>query len=329
MIMPGKRKTYYDWKVYNRQLVERGKKLANRIKTINKEVLEFWDEELKQMNLDKVGPPYEYPNSQIIFLSIMRSAFNINSYRNLEGLGFLFFNDVPDYTRINRRIRQLDLDVIKRINREVTTAKTKNRVIEIAIDATGVQINNKYVWIDKKTKKMRKRDWRKISIAVDVEARQILGIKILKRNQHEGSHKNTLSLVDDVFANIDETSEISKAYADGGYDSNKNFEMLDDLGIEPVIRIRKRSREIAKFMNNTAINVAKRKKFFSKRRNREAVKQYYWKYFVGESSYGKRSGIEGIIGSFKRFFRENLFSRRDKMIEREIMTRVLIWNMMV
>lgn len=327
--MPGKKKTHYDWKVYNKQLVERGKQLANRIKTINKEVLEFWDEELKRMNEGKVGSSYEYPNSQIIFLSIMRSAFNINSYRNLEGLGFLFFDDVPDYTRINRRVRQLDLDVIRKINNEVTKAKTRNRVIEISMDGTGVQINNKYVWIDKKAEKIRKRDWKKINIAVDVETRQILGVKILNKDEHEGSHKNTLALMDDVLGSIDGTSEISKAYADGGYDSNKNFEMLDDLGIEPVIRIRKKSREIAKFMNNTSIKEIKRMKYFSKKRNREAVMQYYWEYYVELFEYGKRSGLEGIIGSFKRLFRENLFSRIDDMIEREIMTRVLIWNMMV
>ena len=110
--------------------------------------------------------------------SIIRSAFNIHSYRNLEGLGTLFFDKVPDYTRINRRMRQLDLEVLKKINREVTKARTKNRVIEISMDGTGVQINGKYVWIDKKTRKVRKRDWKKINIAIDTETRQILGIKI-------------------------------------------------------------------------------------------------------------------------------------------------------
>jgi len=50
---------------------------------------------------------------------------------------------------------------------------------------------------------------------------------------------------------------------------------------------------------------------------------------VKEYCYGKRSGIEGIIGSFKRFFRENLFSRLDGMIEREIISRVLVWNAVV
>lgn len=87
--------------------------------------------------------------------------------------------------------------------------------------------------------------------------------------------------------------------------------------------------DIAFFINNTHIRESKRKKYFSKKRNREGIKQYFWEYYVEEYRYGKRSGIEGIIGSFKRFFRESLFSRIDEMIEREILTRVLIWNMIV
>ena len=45
-----------------------------------------------------------------------------------------------------------------------------------------------------------------------------------------------------------------------------------------------------------------------------------------EYGYEKRSEIESIIESFKRFFRENLFSRLDEIIEKEILTRVLVWN---
>jgi hypothetical protein len=329
--MSGKKKTKYDWSKYNKELVNRGKRLANRIKTIKRDVVEFWDEELERMNEGKEGARFQYPNSMIVFFSIIRTAFNVNSYRNLQGLGVLFFDTVPDYTVINRRIRRLNLDTLKKINREVTRAKTKGRVINVSLDGTGVQVNGKYVWNEKKHngEKMRKRDWKKINIAIDVETRQIVGIKILGRNENEGSHENTMDLMGDVFENIDNTTKIGKVYADGGYDSYNNFEMFEELGVEPVIRIQERSREIANFMNNTHVKESKRIKYFSEKRSREAVKQYHWKYYVEEYEYGKRSGIEGVIGSFKRFFREKLFSRIDDMIEREILTRVLIWNTIV
>jgi len=151
------------------------------------------------------------------------------------------------------------LEVLKKINREVTKARTKNRVIEISMDGTGVQINGKYVWIDKKTRKVRKRDWKKINIAIDTETRQILGIKVLSRNENEGGHENTINLMDDVFKNIDDSSSIKRVYGDGGYDNENNFEMFEYLDIEPVIRIRRKSRKIAFLMNNTLIRESKRK----------------------------------------------------------------------
>lgn len=327
--MPGKRRKKYDWSKYNKELVERGQKLANKISEIRTDVIEFWNEELKQMNDGKEGARYEYPNSQIVFLSVIRSAFNINSYRNLQGLARLFFDSVPDFTRIQRRFKQLDLAVIEKINKEVIKTRTEGRKLEIAMDGTGVQINGKYVWVDKKVKKIRKRNWKKISIVIDIETKQILGVKILKRSENEGSHRNTEKLMNNAFSNISDTSEIVRVFGDGGFDNEKNFEMFQGLSIEPIIRIKKKTRCIAKFMNNTKVKEKKRVKYFSKRRNREAVMQYYWDYFVELFGYGKRSGVEGIIGSIKRFFRENLFSKMNDTIEREIMTRILIWNMIV
>jgi len=37
------------------------------------------------------------------------------------------------------------------------------------MDETSVQINRKYVWTDKKTKKVRRETGEKINIAIDVE----------------------------------------------------------------------------------------------------------------------------------------------------------------
>lgn len=326
--MPGKKKTQYDWKVYNRELVERGKRLANQISTIKTGVIKFWNEELERMNDGKEGRRFQYPDSQIVFFSIIRSAFNINSYRNLSGLGTLFFDRVPEYTRINIRIRQLPLDTIQRINRELTRAKTRGRVLNISMDGTGVQINGKEVWVDRKQKKLRKRKWKKLNIAVDIETRQILGIKVLGKDENEGSHENTAELMDDVLGNIDKTSGITKVYGDGGFDNEDNFRFFEFLGIEPIIRIRKTSRRKAEWMSRS-LRTKKRRKFLESKRNREALKQFDWEKFVEKSGYGKRGGIEGIIGSFKRFFKERCFSRVDSMVKREIMIRVLVWNSIV
>jgi transposase len=212
----------------------------------------------------------------------------------------LFFDRVPDYTRINRRIRQLSVNTIEKINREITKARTRGKSLEIIMDGTGVQINGKYVWMDvrKKGKKIRKRDWRKLHIAIDIET-----------------------------GNIDDTASIIRAFLDGAYDGEDNFDMLEYLGIDPVIRTRKPSREKAERMSR-ALKTKKREKFFSKLCNRVALLQHVWDRYVEVKGFGKRGGIEGVIGSFKRTFGERLFSKIDDMIHREILLRVLVWNIM-
>ena len=52
-----------DWPSYNHLLVRRGQVL------LDFDVLDGWDHELSQMNLGKVGEPYDYPDSFIQILA--------------------------------------------------------------------------------------------------------------------------------------------------------------------------------------------------------------------------------------------------------------------
>jgi len=265
--IPGKRRTPIDWKTYNKQLVDRGRKLAEGMSAMKDHVISFWLDELEEMNCGKVGAPYEYPDSQIVFFSILKSAFGSLSYRNLEGFSRMFFEKSPDYSRINRRIRKLPLHAIRKINREAIVAKTKGRRLDVAFDATGVQINGRYVWIDEKNGRKRKRKCRKMHIAIDTETRQILGIRILGKNSNEGSNKNTKGLMKDVLGNIDDASGIDKGYFDGSYDNEANFDMLEDIGVDAVIKIRETTRKRAESMAK-ALKTRRRVEFFSSKRNR-------------------------------------------------------------
>lgn len=291
-------------------------------------VLKSWDYEIAKMNDNKVGRQFLYPDSQIVFLSVMKVALGNLSYRNLDGFSGLFFREAPDYSRINRRMRKLSLGVLEKINRETAKAKTEGRIIEVVLDATGVQINGKYVWIDEKKQEHRRRDWRKLHVAIDSETRQILAIKVLEKDENEGSHRNTADILGDTLENMHPDSAIARLYGDGAYDNEANFGMLDDMGIDPVIRIREPSRVLAWIMSR-AVRERKRREYFSSKRNRIALEQRDWGRYVEEKRYGRRSGLEGVIGSFKRFFREFLFSRIPEMVEREVLAKALVWNIMV
>lgn len=67
-----------DWKEYNEELIRRGEVL------LDLEFLKTWDRELEEMNKEKIGHPYDYPDSYINFLSVIYYIFGI-PYRQLEG----------------------------------------------------------------------------------------------------------------------------------------------------------------------------------------------------------------------------------------------------
>ena len=50
------------WPVYNQSLVRRGEIL------LGFDVINNWDTELKEMNKDKVGEPFHYPNTFLLLL---------------------------------------------------------------------------------------------------------------------------------------------------------------------------------------------------------------------------------------------------------------------
>jgi hypothetical protein len=46
-------------------------------------------------------------------------------------------------------------------------------------------------------------------------------------------------------------NKITKVYGDSAYDARKNFNLLDELEIEPAIKIRKNARTLSKRLSST------------------------------------------------------------------------------
>ena len=65
------------WSVYNQSLVRRGEIL------IGFDVINNWDAELKEMNKDKVGEPFHYPNSFLLLLGYAKIYFHL-PYRQTQ-----------------------------------------------------------------------------------------------------------------------------------------------------------------------------------------------------------------------------------------------------
>jgi len=59
-----------NWPSYNQSLVRRGEIL------LGFDVIHNWDTELKEMNKDKVGEPFHYPNTFLLLLGHTKGIFS-------------------------------------------------------------------------------------------------------------------------------------------------------------------------------------------------------------------------------------------------------------
>jgi len=68
------------WSTYNQSLVRRGEIL------IGFDMINHWDAELKEMNKDKVGEPFHYPNTFLLLLLGYAKEYFHLPYRQTEGI---------------------------------------------------------------------------------------------------------------------------------------------------------------------------------------------------------------------------------------------------
>ena len=128
------------WAVYNQSLVRRGELL------LAFDVIDNWDVELKQMNKDKVGEPYHYPNTFLLLLGYAKAYFHL-PYRQTEGIAQGHAKgklpSIPDFTTINRRINKLNIQ----INNNNKDKVSREEYLIIAIGSTGIKVTNRGQWM--------------------------------------------------------------------------------------------------------------------------------------------------------------------------------------
>jgi len=141
-----------NWPSYNQSLVRRGEIL------LGFDVIDNWDSELEEMNKDKVGEPFSYPDTFVLLLGYDKAYFHL-PYRQTEGMaqghakGKL--SSIPDYTTINRRINRLD---IKIKDMDGKNKELKDKYIIIAIDSNGIKVTNRGQWMKEKWNVKNKMD---------------------------------------------------------------------------------------------------------------------------------------------------------------------------
>jgi hypothetical protein len=295
-----------NWPVYNKSLVRRGEIL------LGFDVIDNWDTELKEMNKDKIGEPFHYPNSFLLLLGYAKAYFHL-PYRQTEGIaqGHAKWKvpSIPDYTTINRRMNRLDVKIKYTID---DSNKFKDEYIVIAIDSTGIKVTNRGQWMKDKWD-VRTKGYLKIHVAVNVKTKKILSMNVTDEHVHDS--KMLPKLVENIIKSKD-ISTTGKLFGDGAYEGNEIFRFLADNGIQPCIKVRKNAK-VGWKKGNILRNLA----VLAQRNDLQR-----WKDSV---SYGQRWIAETVFSCIKRTFGEYVYSIKFKNMVKEMMLKASLYNKLI
>ena len=278
-----------NWKAYNQKLVKRGEFY------INPRFLETWNSEIGQLNANKIGQPYIYPNSMIQFLAVLHAkSFD---YRALEGImQALAKNIIPfpviSYSQICRRMNSME------INFEFVEEN-----LVVAGDGSGIKVSNRGEWIRHKWKV--KRGWIKVVVLGTVKGK-IVDIRVGTETLDERASVRGMVR--------QHHQKIGKIILDGLHDNRKTFNLCEQYKIETAIKIRKNA-------STKARNSPRRKKEV------ELYKKLGHEKWVKEKGYGLRwPASEGIFSADKRIFGECVRATKKRNMYHEVRLRFWAYN---
>jgi len=286
-----------DWPSYNEALVKRGEIL------LDLSILHTWGEELEEMNRGKEGARYRYPDGFINLQGLLRALLRL-PYRQLEGFTHALSRweprlRAPDYSTTCRRANGLSIDPEPHLD--------PGRPVTIAVDASGVKVSDRGEWM--RAKWRRRRGFLKIHIAVDVETKQIVAMEVTDEGTGDG--RMLVPLVEQA----QRRCNVVRVLGDGAYDSRLSFAYLEELGIEPGIRVRRNSSARARGCH------ARKMAVMEQLRDPEA-----WRRRVG---YGGRWMAETAFSVIKRLFGEYVMARSFSNMVREMILKASLYNLLM
>ena len=209
------------WPKYNNQLVIRGECY------LDLEFSEYWYDELREMNKGKRGAQFKFPDSFIKWIAVWHQLVD---YRGLEGIGRMLtkYNLIPyfgDYTTLWNRIHKIKPEIIIPENKEV----------ELASDGTGLKTSNagefrQFKYGDPNAKRKK---YLVVIITADVKK------KLLHLEHIQGEGQSEPKVAEKQIKEASKKYKIKKFYGDSAYDTNNMFDILQSVGAEGAIKIRK------------------------------------------------------------------------------------------
>lgn len=277
-----------DWKVVNDEWVVRGEFL------LDLDWVKSWDEELRRMNKNKRGAPYEFPESLIRLQTVWGQWVD---YRGLEGITrkLCEYGLIPkynDFSTIQRRVIKMDIDF--------ELPKEKN--ISVSSDGSGMQMNNSGEYRGKKYGGKLK-PFIKVTISADPIRKKLLNCEVDIPGGYSTEAETALSHLEKLIAL---GFSIDKFWGDGAFDTLDLFNLLAKYNIESAIKPR-----------NTA--TSDEPESAARKKEVEKLKEKGYKTWAEEKNYGLRwTGTEGIFSAVKRKYGEKVRSTKIENMLKEI-----------
>ncbi len=290
------------WSDYDEALIRRGEVLLDVGFVSN------WEHGLRELNCPgKLGRPFEFPDPYIEFLVFLKIGFKL-PYRMVQGavraLSKVIRLEEMHFTHMRRRILRAKKPSVK-----VEENRKTDDPVTLIVDSSGLSTTRKGAYIEKMWRK-QKRKFVKLHITVDEKTKKIVEFRVT--GSRTADTKKFPPLVKGA-AKKKGRKNIAKVYADTAYDSRVNFNLLDNMGVEPAIKVRRGSSTKAR-----GSPARRREVLLSNKLGYED-----WKNLKG---YGQRWLAEIAFSAFKRVLGEELSSRKFNAQKTEAAFKVLLYN---
>lgn len=246
----------------------------------------------------------DYNQHQLLALLIFKEYLGVR-YREIVELievmdaiqARLGISRIPHFTTLSKFSMRISSTILTKISKQASifAYRENGRVPIIAIDSTGFPTECFSYYYSMRTDKTRK-DFLKISLAVDTKKQTILGSKITKSRQHDTKHAKPL---------LRNTVKMADCYVlDRGYDSEQiHLQIRTDLQAKSIIPIRDWKADYVKgeFRKEMAEN-------FDRKR------------------YGQRNKVETVFSVMKRRFGDEIRSRHYRGQVKELKLKCIVYS---
>ncbi|AXY03089.1 IS5 family transposase [Vibrio alfacsensis] len=209
-----------NWSKYNRALCQRG----NVTFWIDDSAVKAWK---CTTHHGKRGRGFQYSVTAIETTLMIKGIFSL-PLRALQGFIDSIFKlmDVPltspDYTCISKQSKTVQIQYRN---------KSRGSIRHIAIDSTGLKVFGEGEWKVNKHGNEKRRTWRKLHLAVDVDTHEVISAEVSLVNV--GDSEVLPTLINPLQRKIISVS------GDGAYDTKECHKVLQRKGITPLIPPRK------------------------------------------------------------------------------------------